>query len=211
MRAIPEGEWISFPRTTLFIEELREIEAIFRKECDRLVLTTPGTEWESVDDLEQLNGKVVELLTFQGHDPYVRLEFRRFACEMWLSDRRETKQRGIESLVRGVLTRRATSLTPWRLMLMGAVPLALGVVGALTLPKPWGSVALMAGSVAWLALTYASYRLNRRNFSTIDPVAAASRIGFWRRNRDQLLVGGIGALVGAVVTLAGTLALGLLR
>lgn len=212
MHAIPEGEFIRFPRTTLYIEDLSDIDAVFRKECARVVITTPGTEWESVDDLARLSNKpLLHELTFQGHDPYVRLEFRPFMIEIYLSDKRDTRQRGIESLLRGVVTRRASLFGSWQLNLITWALLGLGYLSLLALPRPWGAVALGAASFAAAATAVASFRSALRRYSSIHLVLAASRVGFWTRSRDGLLVALIAALAGAAVTLVGTIAWGLFR
>lgn len=210
MKRIPEGEFFEYPSFSIFLEDLEEIEGIFRAQCESLTIKTPGAEWESVGGLAATERGPLNEVEFVGRSPYVNLEMRPFDSRTYLSDTRDPQQRGIESMVRSVLTRRGRLVRHDRVLIAGWIALAAGSVGVWGLEHPWRWAAFAVGSLTLAAAQLQGSRLRMRSYSLIHLRRAQDRDGFWERNHDQVVVALIGALAGAVLAILGGVAVGLI-
>jgi hypothetical protein len=205
VKPIPEGEFVEYPEVTLYREDLEELESLFRSECERITIRTPGAEWESIEALAGSGQRIVGEFEINAYDPHVHFEMRPYLCRLYLSNKRDTAQRGIESLVRAVVTRRSRIWTKSRIGLIGWALFAAGLAGAFAVRGPWGGLLFIGGVVAWAASGYAVYKLHMTRSAVVHLASVNDRPSFWRNNRDSIIVAVLGAAFGTIIGSALTL------
>jgi len=194
----------------LFLNDVEEIVSILREVSATVDIRTDEYSMESVEELKKLDVDCIHELTIQCREPYVSLELDRY--RIWLYIAEDTPvSRGLFEKVKEVLVRRRRRLA--RILRNPSliwVPLGLliyPIVIGLRLSN-WSLLALglfllisicIWGRWAWVA------RFER--YSTIVLRRQSEHKSFWERNKDQLLLSVISAIIGGVITYVFTILL----
>jgi len=221
-RAVTGSLTESFPPARLYHEDIEELYRAFSEVADKLTLSDGRYVYDTLDELFAEAGP--ELRTFAISCDAPRITFsidggRRPSLWALNSD---AASRGVAHRVREIVMCRRLRFRGW----LTTSPGALHVVLALSFLVQLASGVLIAvaddirtkiiAATAWLVTLGAMFGIvwmaGSDRSSRVFPVMRHERPGFVTRNRDALIVGSItalvGAIVGALVTLAATGLLG---
>lgn len=202
----------------LYLDDLEAIEQVLRElnPDGDLTLTSPNWTAESVDELRQHEASVGPFTKFeiaQHKGGYFTLRAKGFEADLYAADVHDLRVRGAFEGIEGVLLRARPSPLIRHLagtaghaifQTIATLGLLLGAVAAgrdqFIIAVLWVLVALGGGLGLW-----SSWRTGHRRGTLIYLEPKAQRPNFLRRNRDQIGLLAIGAILGAIFTTIVTL------
>lgn len=194
------------PPLKVFLDEVRNIHSILAKHCRDVTIETARYEISDIDKLVDIGIEQTHQLKFKAHNPYISIELQKSGAHIFIGED-STLSRGILNEIEEALSmcRRkvARFLSKWWF-----VNFVLGLIF-------WSSIIttikLLEGLTVWvvcsvLAIIYIylwvyGFRLSMYEYSTIVLSERRERKNFFVRNRDQILVNLLVAIVTAAFTL----------
>lgn len=198
MKKLDQSISIQFPPVVLYLEDLEEIEHVLVRDAKDLVIRCEGYEFDSTAELAtKLDGKQIHAMEFRADNPYTSIDFDPFSTRIHVGTS-NVHGAGISHLIANILQRRTRSFRwiykPWTpsLLLFGIS------IGSPLLPTPWNRLlyVLVFIWVLW------SFWIDVKRHSIIRLVKRPA--SFFARNRDQLVITIISAVIGAILTMAAT-------
>lgn len=202
MKPVAASPWVSehLKGVRLYRDDLDVVVGLLRQAGLRVRLLDEAFEYESLDEVAKRVGDSPKRLEIEGRNPEEHSSLTvRFVHGLWFVWATEASHHGIANDILHVLRSRQTIVNALPVHWIFQAGLGLLWVGALLLrPAPLvGQIIVTLGSAtALLGTMLAAYwwlfprvRLRYRH-----------EAGFLKRNRDQLLILVIGALVGAAIS-----------
>jgi hypothetical protein len=195
----------SYPPLVLGVADLEALEDVLRTAVKDYAAYSGNYKYTSIAELSAHVGKKrIHNLKFEGSKPYTSLTFAPHDARVYVGDD-DLVNAGLFQKIDAILTPRVRRFSiiydPRMLVLIGP---AVAGVSALVGGQHRAVLPIVVGVV--LAVTIWSGWISIKRHSVID--LSASPETFWARNRDQILVAVIAAVVGSVVTLIATRLLG---
>lgn len=110
MKKIQEGEFYNFPITRLYIDDIKEIYSIFQTKTKKFEFVLGDYEIDDPSDIDKIPEKQLSKCSVQSYDPYVRINFRSFQIELYLSDIQNDTQIAIKELITRIIKKRKSKL-----------------------------------------------------------------------------------------------------
>lgn len=199
------------PPVTLFVDDVERIIEIMSKASTDPTFTVKTDEYslEHAKQLENLKGEKVGKLKITLREPWISVEVEDDWVRLY-AEEDSPVTRGILSEVKDLLRPRRRMLSIAETRSTFAVFLLLLLAGSLVseLGKgQWWGYGGYVFAAAGLVVVIRMFTVK----SVIIPARRIERESFWQRNRDQIVVAALTAVLTFVATLLATWAAGLLR
>jgi hypothetical protein len=206
-----------YPPIVLGLADLEALDDVLRAAVKNYAVCAGDYRYESVAELSAHVGKKrINKLGFEGSEPHTRLNFATYEARVYVGDD-DLISAGLFQKIDAILTPRVRRLSiiydsrTWLLIgaTMGAASIMVGVafMWAGRLPQAATSIlpAALLTAVILAGVTW-SFWVSIKGHSVIGLSSAPDN--FLARNRDQILMAFVAALVGSIVTLLVTKLLG---
>lgn len=203
MRKLKKSITKKLPPVKLYLDDLESIYDILKQKAKGVDITTEDYAVEDVKQLKNLETKKIHYLSIKCSDPYVTMEFYPGWVKIYFGED-STYNRGILSEIEDVLSKRKVFLgsflaSSWAFFLNGV--LIGGSFSAMIGMSKTYTWLFLALELIFILLMIFLWRFTFRGYSTIVLLERKEELSFWARNRDQILVGIIAALVSSLVTI----------
>ncbi|MBE9501872.1 MAG: hypothetical protein IMY87_05550 [Chloroflexi bacterium] len=192
------------PYLKIYLDDLRSIYEVLKQHAKSIVIETEEYSVPSVDALKEVEVEEIHHLIIRSDNPYIHIDLLPQSASLYVSED-STYNRGILSEVEEILNRckrRWTSILTstyfmWPLGLVLGMSIANAIMDESAL---WSGVGLglLAFYILWAVW---AYRFTLNKHSTIMLRERRTEVGFWQRNRDQIVVAIIAALITFLLTL----------
>jgi hypothetical protein len=189
-----------YPPVRLNVDTLKQIEAIASSSASNVSILAGEYKFDSVDELyREMKGKVLTTLTLKASSPYLSVEFHRAWTRLHVGSD-DPVASGVYFKI-DYLLRRCVRHFSWLYRaelqwLPGLVPAAI---------MSWNRTAGFISVVPLAAWLIWFWRVRLYRYSTIVMTDRSQALPFLQRNKDQLALAVVSALLGAGLGVAGTL------
>jgi hypothetical protein len=196
----------SYGPVVIWLEDLAEIVAILNENCNDVQISTEDYRFKTVDELKDHVGSQAQFaLEIDGHSPYVSADFDRTSATFHVSA--GTQAAYVFHEIDSIIARRQRHFPLiynwWLLMLSSIATLGLSYFWILTgQTGPARHVLSVVQIITFLWFLWAAF-VNVRRTSVVKLQRRSEARPFFERNKDQLLMLLIGAIVGGLMTFAG--------
>ena len=186
------------PPLRIYWEEIKELYLFLSGICEgSVVIQTWGYSLDSIDEIMNLTQEQTNSISFICNHPYLRVILTKHYGEIYCDDA-GLETEGIVSRIQRILLKGKVTRLSEHVWLLNMLGLALGtpfLLGVLINNVP----VIAFGGLLFLGfLTFLTwdYHLETNSFCTIVFKSRKEALGFWKRNKDQVFVLLIGALIG---------------
>lgn len=203
----PANPVFKSPPVNLTREDIDEILEALKSSCQKVDIEDEEYEYETLEEIEKVQGKVVKSrLMFRGSYPTIEIILKGHTAGPYVAVANVDEAFIPFNKIKGILERRKKKplhllFTPPAtviLILLVLTPLFLNMLRPDMVPKLLAFV-LFVGIIT--AILLLSKPINKGMFSTITLVMRHEQLSFWARNKDQIWLLVIGAIVGGILTL----------
>lgn len=202
----PESFYWRMPRVRLFREELIELIQVLEQHGDKATFQLGDYHFDGLAELDDVPVKQCSTLDFRSTDPYVSVDLNHHGGAVHASADSGVAGRGMADQVRSILEAARVRRSVGALVADYSVFVAIGVVLNMMMFYVFGDASREVGVAALILMVlivpwvYFSYkRFGARPMHAIHLQPRSDHPGFIERNRDQLLVNAITAMVGGVI------------
>lgn len=202
MKRIPRHLGKHVAPVKLYLDDIEELHQILAAASDHVELTTVDFELDDPKQLLELNCPVVHQLTIASRQPYVSADVE--GGGVWLyAANDDAKSRGLYEQMRAVLKRRRRRIA-WALAgpqggLIAGVPLAAALISGIAAIRDrsvwWGLACVLTLGLGLIIVIYTFRYLSRAHVVVLSHRKDSPP--FMARNRDQLAIATLSALIGA--------------
>lgn len=189
----------------LFRDDLVEIEKIIKNELKprEYKLETKDYEYEEIESIPSDTKQTVDF-HIQTHDPYISIDFNRFSARVYAGDDNLDTTGALTKIIE-ILSRKerkvlfwSQKIAVWIAPILFIAPIqALTEIGEIKSTKHWVALGVsLLAAIWWIVSFYSSMY----KFSTIRFVFHKESPGFLTRNKDQIILVILGAVIGALAT-----------
>lgn len=190
-----------FPPANLYIDDLAEVIKAFNEGCQHIEVTAGEYKITDSNELEALAAKFpgdrFPDVKIQGKDPYLSVDFRPYEIQAYISES-SLNQLGIISKVREIIKGRKKLRADFTLNVIYFAAIAVGTWQLLNTHYFIGALIIGSGFVT---IPF-SVRRGMKNNVIIYTKRRNEVRGFLERKKDDLVLAGISALLGAVFSYA---------
>jgi len=206
MRKLKKPIYKELPPVKVFLDEVRNIHSILVNHCRDVRIETDRYEISDIDKLKDIGTEQIHELEFKANSPYVSIHLERNGARIYI-DEDSTINRGILSEIEEALSMCQPKVARF-ISSAWFTPFILGLVFwglIITFIKffdglmVWVVCSLLA--VIYIYLNVYGFRLSMYRYSTIVLSERRERKNFFTRNRDQIVVNLLVAIVAAALTL----------
>ena len=205
MEKIKKNRDIDIPPVRLYMEDIREIEEIYRQNCKEYKIRTEDFVFDSSEELKSINEKKISNLYFESSNPSISMRlYKRYGVISGYND--EVSVLGIVTKIKSVLDKRVTPLryidSKWFVIFIVFLSL-LSFQWALSFYRLADKVDKLFLFVSYLILSslllfsWMAFTLFMKH-SVIYLFDKSSQKNFFSRNKDQIVLVTIGAILGAL-------------
>lgn len=207
MEKLPKIIYETLPPVKLYLDELQEITAFLKEHYgDKIEIRTKDYKFNDVDALQQLDAaKIHHLEIFAGEKLYsaeIEMVLKRSDVRIICKQDTPTNQ-GIVTKLKELLLKRKRLVNTYRRFWPLGILIPTGVVTFLTARysiKLPGLVGASIGALGMLLFNLWIILADYRYHTIIIPKLKRDAPSFWTRNKDQIWLVVIGAIVGTIIT-----------
>jgi hypothetical protein len=200
----------------LYGEDFAKLVALFNSYCETVEISDDKAIYQSLDEAaEKIDGKITNI-EIVGKNPNISLSLKNNGS--WLAqlfDKTEMPQTELDQLdlayirIKEFLDKRRIFrfelFSPFIIFCVGTVIIAIGTSVLVRGPAAYRGYVLVVGWVLITALAAANKTFSSDvGIVSLKPKASATT--FWNRKKDDLMLGLITAVLGAILGIIGTLA-----
>jgi hypothetical protein len=192
------------PPLKLYLDDLATVYGILQAACTEAVLRTEDYETNDPAELSQLPNHRLRVIEIRSSQPSIWVTLGRFSGNQVLAFQDDLTSQGLVRSVRSELARHERRLVRWltfpRSFVYTAVIVGIAAYSFIDNSHwdPLKKIVITTAAVTvWLASLLAVY-YQLRGANLIILAKRRDAPGFWQRNRDALIVGGVLAIVGAI-------------
>ena len=194
LKKVTQGEHIDLPPLSVYrddifalLHELKNQDRVVTVQIDRHLLESP-------DEIKEFDEETLNEMEISVRNPYMVLRLQRDGASLYLSDNSDVIQLGLKERVLKILKPRYSKIyrRPSSPLLLTMIGLALAsflssysVEHELSLEI---RVLILLLIALMIVLTIQSARVGLRQYSKIIMVDSRKKSGFFKRNRDEILV-----------------------
>ena len=199
---------VEIPPVRLFLEDLEEIEEVYKKYCKELKIETEDFEFDSVEELKNIGKDKLNSLSFNSHDPYISVNFSPSNARIYSSEP-DPKSVGIVAILKNILDKRLTPLrhliSKWVLIILNIL-LFISVMAFLILKdlnENMNIIAIIPLSffIFWILWMMWGWRFDIKKHSVIYLKNRSSKKNFFSRKKDDIILAIISSIFGCLLTL----------
>jgi hypothetical protein len=192
-----------YPILRLFKDDLEQIGSIFEENFEEYEIVADEYKLNDISEIVRIGKQKTSYFRISANNPFMSLQISAISARLEFLDEDDIRLCGIASKIDSILTRRRSLLRildskwaqlPWYIVLFLTFvffPLEYKVRVKL-LP-----ITLIVLYSLWLFL---GYRVSTKKHSLIYLYDSYSRLGFFRRNKDQILLVVFGAVIGGFIS-----------
>lgn len=202
MEKVTKGLRKQYPVLRLYKSDIENIFNLIKGHSGEVEIIAEGFKLDDFSELNKLNKKQIIDFEIRAHNPYFSVDFSKDAVIIYLSDEDDIGQRGLAEKVNEILSQRRS---PLRFLASWWIYVPLVIIYLISINLIENRTTHVIAFFGFISLTilwgYWGYSINEKKHSIIylyDPSAAP---GFFKRNKDSILVAILGAIFGGIVTL----------
>jgi hypothetical protein len=199
------------PRLRLYRDEIEELYQFLTGITDeKVIVETCGYRLSSIDEVSKLSNDTAHDLQFSTKSPYIRIRLTAYGGDIYIG-KGDVEAEGIASRIENILMKGKT-YKPFLydkplLFYLFVIPLLVGLIIRNIFIIILG-LFLFIIAVVWIIVEM-QYSLKRYN--TIIFRSRKDTVNFWKRNKDQIIMLIIGAVIGVVATVLGSIVVNSLK
>jgi hypothetical protein len=210
MKRINKSLSTEYPTVKLFLEDLIAIESILKESAENFEIATDDYTFTSVDELKnKYKNEKLSSIKISTRTPYINIVLNKTWVRLYCGSE-EISTTGIYYKLDKILSakvRKPRFLYSYYIIWIGNI-LLFASIPSYFLPKKINPQILLIGGVLsliwfiWI-LWFSYIRLFRS--SDISLIKKVDLRNFFSRNKDQIIVGLINGIIGAVIGIIGTI------
>jgi len=206
MQSLTKHLSINYKPCILYLDDLQTIYNILHEVSPNIIVSSKEYEFENIDDISKLENKTIHYLIMQINEPHIKLEFANSSISFYAS-KDDFYTRGIASKIKEVFAKRERPL-----MWLFNPKVTGGIIGtsiALYFLKkeilPLRYIPLIE-LVSYLLFVFGllfgwySMKIDFNRYATIHLENFKSKISFWQKNKDAILLAILSAIFGAILS-----------
>ncbi|MFZ2098396.1 MAG: hypothetical protein WAV05_17325 [Anaerolineales bacterium] len=205
MEKISDSIFKTLPHLRLYRDEIEELYQFLIGIADeKVIIETCGYRLSSIDEISQLSKDTTHDIQFSTNKPYIRIRLTAYSGDIYIG-KGDVEAEGIASLIENILLKGKTYQpllhnNPW-LSFLPVIPLIVGIIMRNIFIIILGSVLFIA-SVVWLSVE-THFSVTRYNIIIFH--SRKNTLNFWKRNKDQIIMLIVGAVIGIAATVLGSI------
>jgi len=204
MRKIAKSKSETIGPVILYFDDLGLLVDIFNEACESVEIETNGYELDNINEIKDLREELITSLSIKGINPYVTLEFSPHSIRLYISEE-SFVQIGVLESVKNFLSIRARKwswLTQNSFGAGASIPIAFSfIIYAFNKPDlhSIGLATLTLGiAIMW---NWSNYHGTLNRHTIIYPLEnRRGKRTFFQRNKDQIVLIFLTAIVTSVIT-----------
>lgn len=190
-----------YPIMRLYKSDLEKIFNLFKDQFPKLEIVADGFKLNDFSELSKINKQEIVEFKITGRDPYLQLDFSRYSASIYLSDEDDIKLRGLADKIGDILSDRKSYLrffaNPWSPNLLTLIWIIFVYLSKT--PFVFSLPVFLLFVCLWL---FWGFRIDTQKHSLIYLYDHSSASNFLKRNKDNILLSVLSALIGGIITLA---------
>ncbi len=205
MRKVQKSASKEYAAVRLFRDDVEEIYSLVKKTCGKCSIIVEDSDLDDIKEIKDIENPNTHVLKINGSDPYFSLELSKSHASIYIGDNSDMKAKGLFAAIDSILSRRGRIL---RALLSRPIYIAyfitFGFLIFWVLPARSQRInflvfqSTIAVFFTYMLMWLLGFRQTFEQHSIIC-LTHSSEAGFFRRNKDTLIVGIIVAVVGAVI------------
>ena len=187
----------------MFLDDIQAIYNILKNNCSSVTIKTDKYEISDIAQLKDIGANEIHTISFECEEPYISIDLQPSHGRLYISED-STINRGILSQIEDILNKCERKI----IRIFNSLPFAIlvgllfgAVIGVILKFEGWLAVVLFISLVIiGISLILKSYRLSLHQHSTIILSERLERANFLKRNKDQIIVGLIIAIISVALT-----------
>jgi hypothetical protein len=204
MEKIRDSIHKKLPPLLLYLEEVDEFYQFISGIAKDVTFEVEGYRLNSPEELKKLPVNHIHNLQINSSRPFIKLDLRPYSAEIFIGNG-DVEAEGIASRIENILLsgRAPVYFVPSGFFsgILASVPLWIGLALKNNLISGLG----IAFVTVWATLLSIDYQFRLKQYTTVSPMKRKELPSFWARNKDQIWLLIIGAVIGAVITKIATL------
>ena len=196
---------VSIPPIRLYLEDIKKIEEVYKEHFETFKIITEDFEFDSVEDLKKLEKYKLSSLSFESSEPYIHVDLSRSNARIYSSND-DAESVGIVTKLKNILEKRITPLkfllSNWIAFILIFLLISSNIIYSIFYGK--SGIFILISFCSYLILnslwSILGWRLDLRKYSMIYLTNRISRRNFFSRNKDQIILAGISAILGSIAT-----------
>lgn len=204
MEKIKKSYSKEYPILRMFIDDLEQIVSIFKENYKDFEIKADVYKLEDISELSKINKQEIKNFSINTYTPYISLDISESSVSLYIEDKDNLKLRGIFSKIDAILNRRISFL---RILTSYWMQIPFHVIIWLNLylfPKEYYKTIRILLVILTLALLIIWFlwrqSISLKKHSLIYLFNSQSKIGFFKRNKDKILLSIFSAVVGSILT-----------
>lgn len=187
----------NFKPMKLYYEDIEDIYKIFREHTEDIKIEADEYKLERIDEVIDIDKKYFTSLKINIYEPYVSIDFSQNSIRLYASDDTPL-QRGLFEKLKAILLKKERFILS-KLLTYKAFFLFLLISSTISL---WDNIYIRSIIGISCVITYITVvYYNLKLYSIIIPIKRASQLGYFKRNKDQLITSSISAILGGIIVL----------
>lgn len=192
-----------YPMLRLFKQDIEQLLKVFQENCKKVEICAEGYKLDDICEMDKIKKEGIVNFSISGMDPHLSLDLSEHSARLYLSDEDDITLRGLESKIDLILSPRKRRVLSffgsfWMILLL---PAMLGLAIA---SFPFREYKVQGATlIIFIILLYVlSFKMPFKKYSLIYWADTSLAHGFFRKNKENILIAIISAFFGAVITVA---------
>ena len=186
----------------LYLDDLTEIVEILKGACEEVCIQIEDVQLDDLDEISSLRKEVIFDISVRGYEPYVSVEMKPHTIHLYIQED-TPESRGLLEKVKTVLLRcrRFTLFLDNAPYIFGTLlGFSIGIFVILKeRPMVFGILNLALFMAVVLSFKFV-FNEKLKHYTTVVLKYKIETPGFFKRNKDRILLALISASIGAIVT-----------
>lgn len=190
----------------LYLDDLERILEVLKGASEAVEISTLEYELGSLDEITNIQKETLSSLSIAIRNPYLSLEFKPYEISLFISEDTPIS-RGLFEKIKQLLHNRRRKLSwlitnDWVWVLapyLIALPLGWFVVQGILSNNMHDVLLGCALAVPGTVLYWWTWQVSSNKYSIIHLRRRTELPSFWKRNKDEILIAAISAIVGSIV------------
>jgi hypothetical protein len=206
MEKIKKPLRMNYPIVRLYKSDLDKIFNLFKDNYPKIEIVADGFKLDDISELSKIKKQEIVDFEISAYNPRLSVDFSGNSASIYLSDEDDIKLRGLAAQIGDILSKRKSPLrflaSFWLEIPIGMIALLI-YFNALSLIKDtkFQVMALLGFVLFMILFGILGHRIEEKKHCLIYLYDRSSAPGFFKRNKDNILIIVISALIGSFLTL----------
>lgn len=188
------------PPVRLYIDDVRELHDFVRETAKEVTLNTSGYRLDNSEELRDVPTPHIHNLDISAYRPHIQVRLTEVSADIYIGNG-DVQAEGIAARIESILLKARVKVyfLPMGFLsgFVASLPFCVGVFLMNLVIAATGAALILAYAI----IGTIDFRFRTRSYCTIVPVARKDEANFWKRNKDQIFLLLIGAIIGSIVTI----------